>query len=187
MTNPKPIYLLGIDPSLRNTGLILTMWDGKSDKTNLINTTLISTSPSKDYRKRHGTMRDDLRRVGELIDYLDTFLSEAPPYILTGELPSGSQSHSGAKSSIASLALLHIASVHYKCNSSNIYTPTELKIALTDNPTAAKGEMIDRALEQCVGLSESQLITKKGKVILTKAEHIADAYASTHKYIRDNS
>lgn len=162
------------------------MWDGNSANSNLIDTTLITTSPSKEYRKKHGAMRDDLRRVGELIDYLDTFLSEAPPYYLTGELPSGSQSHSGAKSSIASLALLHIASVHPKCMDSNIYTPTELKSSLTGNPNASKEEMISKALVHCIGLSESQLITKKGKVILTKAEHIADAYASIHKYIQDN-
>lgn len=179
--------ILGIDPSFSNTGLVLAMWDNSSENTHIVSSELIQTSPDKAYIKAHGVIQDDLRRVGLLIDGLNAYLDTLPPYQLVGELPSGSQNHSGTKSVYVSMCLLNLASRHPNCIESRYYKPREIKLALTGDSKASKQDMIKGALAYCSGLDRSEtIIGKNGKVLLTKAEHVADAYASIHKYVQDN-
>lgn len=162
------IKVVGIDPSLRNFGIVkadldLTTMDFKITGMHLVE--------SEDNAKKAKTVRknsDDLRRARLLHEGFVEACKDASFAFI--EVPVGSQSARAMASygiCIGVLAACPIAMIQV--------TPTEVKLAGTGIKSASKGEMIAAATD---AHPYAKWLTRKSKgemVLLADNEHLADA------------
>ncbi len=164
------MVLAGIDPSLRNFGMVkghfeLAQGDFGLDEIKLIETA--SDNKNKTVRKNS----DDLRRAREIYEGMSAFLKGVN--IAFVEIPIGSQSSRAMTSygiCIGLLASLKVPLIQV--------TPSEVKLAAVGNKNASKQQMIDWATDT---FPEANWFSHKrgGNVHYTgKNEHVADALAA---------
>lgn len=160
--------IVGIDPSLRNFGIVAADLDIETGDFKIMDMRLIE---SEDNAKKAKTVRknsDDLRRAKLLHDGFVEMCQGAS--IAFVEVPVGSQSARAMASygiCIGVLAACPIPMIQV--------TPTEVKLAMTGEKTATKDEMIEAAVK---AHPYAKWMTRKSKgelVLLNDNEHLADA------------
>jgi Holliday junction resolvasome RuvABC endonuclease subunit len=162
------INIVGVDPSLRNFGIVNAILDTDTARFKITSMALIE---SEDNAKAQKTVRknsDDLRRAKLLYDGFQIACQGASFAFV--EVPVGSQSSRAMASygiCVGVLASCPISMVQV--------TPTEVKLAGTGIKSATKGEMIEAAV---AAHPYAQWMTRKLKgetVLLNDNEHLADA------------
>ena len=171
--------IVGVDPSLRNFGIVEAVLDTDTMEFAITNMNLVE---SEDNAKKAKTVRknsDDLRRASLLhTGFQDACKDAAFAFI---EVPVGSQSARAMASygiCIGVLASCPIPMIQL--------TPTEVKLAMTNEKTATKGEMIDAAVK---AHPYAKWMTRKSKgelVLLNDNEHLADAVGAITAGLKTN-
>lgn len=162
------INILGIDPSLRNFGLVNAVLDTETMKFQIKKMNLVKSEDSAKAQKTVRKNSDDLRRSKLLYEGLQDACKEAT--FACVEIPVGSQTSRAMASygiCIGVLASCPIPLIQV--------TPTEVKLAGTMNKTATKAEMIAAAV---AAHPEAQWLTRKLKgniELVADNEHLADA------------
>lgn len=177
----KEIRIIGLDPSLRSTGvamarLILPDWRIVVDDLRLLTT---DAQVGKVVRRNS----DDLRRAGVIISGLAQAIENYRASFVTAEIPTGSQSARatmgfgmcvGVLAGVKHLLKLPIVEVQ----------PAETKLASVGKKTATKDEIIAWAMATYP--DAPWLVRKfKGALVPVEAnEHLADAVAVIHAAIK---
>ena len=160
--------IVGVDPSLRNFGIVVAELDINTMEFKIQEMRLIE---SEDNAKKAKTVRknsDDLRRAKLLHDGFVELCQGAT--IAFVEVPVGSQSARAMASygiCIGVLSACPIPMIQL--------TPTEVKLAMTGEKTATKDEMIEAAVK---AHPYAKWMTRKVKgeiALLNDNEHLADA------------
>lgn len=160
--------IVGIDPSLRNFGIVVAELDIETMEFKILDMRLVE---SEDDAKKAKTVRknsDDLRRAKLLHEGMIEMCKGAS--IAFVEVPVGSQSARAMASygiCIGVLAACPIPMIQL--------TPTEVKLAMTGEKTATKDEMIEAAV---AAHPEAKWMTRKVKgeiSLIASNEHLADA------------
>ncbi|HAW05109.1 MAG TPA: hypothetical protein DCW83_10505 [Saprospirales bacterium] len=155
---------LSADPSLKNTALVWgTIKGGVIEPLGH----MISTT---DKVKGEKVMIDMVNRARKTIENIIATINTVNPDFTFSEIPSGSQSLSGAKS--AALSCAYIALLGTDCI---ISTPGEVKKATGNKRTATKEDMMDWADKQFPDYDFPR--KKDGTMVKGKCEHICDALA----------
>lgn len=155
---------LSADPSLKNTALIWGQIENGVIKPigHMISTT--------DKVKGEKVMIDMVNRARKTIENIISTVTLVSPDYTFSEIPSGSQSLSGAKS--AALSCAYIALLGADCV---ISTPGEVKKATGNKRTATKEDIMDWADKK---FPDYEFPRKKdGTMVKGKCEHICDALA----------
>jgi len=165
------LKIMGIDPSLRNTGMCLADVDIRNGEIDWRAIAMVQTKAA-DKTKMQRQNSADLASARELHRGVHKQFAEWRPQIITGEVPSGAQDARAALSFGMSIMLL--ASVPVPIIE---VTPKEVK-ASTGKKSATKAEMIAWARDLAPHLPWNTH-KSKGQVILNADnEHMADAMAS---------
>lgn len=158
------MIIIGIDPSMSNTGLVKM----DIDQMKVIDSLLIETEKTKNKQVRASS--DTISRCQELYTQSINFVKQ-PFSLVMGETPSGSQSASGAKNygiSCMLLAMFNVLEV----------TPHEVKMASVGSKTASKLDIIKWAMGKHPEVPWIINTTGKNKGEPgLKNEHLADAIA----------
>ena len=170
------LIAVGLDPSLRNFGMVKVGIDLDTLIVQVKESLLIETEMDHSKQVRKGS--DDLRRCREVVVGLQNFAAGAT--FGFAEVPSG-----GAKSASALKGLSMATALLAACPVPLIeVNPAEVKLATVGKKTAAKEDMIEWAIERH---PETQWMTFKrlGKIEFNaKNEHIADAICAVYAGIR---
>lgn len=171
--------IVGIDPSLRNFGIVRAKLDIGAGEFKVEEMRLVE---SEDNAKKAKTVRknsDDLRRAKLLhAGMLEMCQGASIAFV---EVPVGSQSARAMASygiCIGVLAACPIPMIQL--------TPTEVKLAMTGEKTATKDEMIEAAVK---AHPEAKWLTRKSKgelVLMNDNEHLADAIGAITAGIATN-
>lgn len=166
------VRILGIDPSLRNTGFARVVVDVETGAVARVERLRLVSTASQD----KGVVRrssDDLRRAQMLREALHQ--EAAGCHMAIVEMPSGSQSARGAKGEgicIGVLASCPIPMIEV--------SEAEVKLATVGRRTATKEDMMNFAMGDHPG---ADWIRHRG--VLTNAnEHLADATCAVYAGIR---
>jgi Holliday junction resolvasome RuvABC endonuclease subunit len=173
------INLLGLDPSLTNTGIAVVTVDTVKHSIEAVqHIALVETAPSKVKSVRKSS--DDLARARSIIETVRSVIAQYDIKVGTSEIPSGAQSANAAKAFgivIGMLASLPIPLIEV--------TPTEVKLATAGTKTADKEEIVLWALKLPGDLrgmpssrakNEWEIENPNGTgYVSKKAEHPADA------------
>lgn len=163
------IRIAGIDPSLRNTGYSLGKLDTNTRFYSVTRVGLIQTDKTKNKQIRANS--DTLERTDKLLKGLSKAVEGVD--LVFAELPSGSQTASGMKSYALSIAL--IAAVTQDKALIQVQ-PNDIKTTIGGRIQTTKQEIIDWAYQ---AFPEANWpVSKKGILVKTKAEHIADSIAA---------
>jgi len=165
------LKVMGIDPSLRNTGMCLAHVDMLSGKIAWQAIAMVQTKAA-DKAKVQRQNSADLVSARELYRGLHRQFSEWQPNIITGEVPAGAQDARAALSFGMSIMLL--ASVPVPIIE---VVPREVKAA-TGMKNATKAEMIAWARGLAPELPWNTHKHKGEMVLNADNEHMADAMAS---------
>ena len=166
--------VLGIDPSLRNFGLAIATLDLKTMKYTVNSLALVETeadNKNKQVRKNS----TDLERCRVIFREMTDALQGVE--LVFCEVPVGSQSARAMASYGFCLGLL--ASIQTPLIQ---VTPSEVKMAATGDKNATKDEMIQWA----VGAHPDAGWLRRGKSLIGKNEHLADAVASIEAGLRSD-
>ncbi len=155
---------LSADPSLKNTALIWGQIENGVIKPigHMISTT--------DKVKGEKVMIDMVNRARKTIENIISTVTLVSPDYTFSEIPSGSQSLSGAKS--AALSCAYIALLGSDCV---ISTPGEVKKATGNKRTATKDDIMNWADNKFPDYDFPR--KKDGTMVKGKCEHICDALA----------
>ncbi|WP_252512798.1 hypothetical protein [Acinetobacter brisouii] len=181
------VKVLGVDPSFRNFGMVVAELDIETKQFEILNMEIAKTEEEKESRLKavkvggKTTLKkvkerpkdtrknaDDLRRAKILHDALQYHAKDA--YFAIAEIPVGSQDARAMASygvCLGVLASLSIPLVQV--------TPTEVKLAGTNNENATKDEMIKAAVKEH---PNAPWLTRKLKgetLYKNENEHLADA------------
>jgi Holliday junction resolvasome RuvABC endonuclease subunit len=165
------IKIVGIDPSLRNTGLAVATYnmetgDLKVEKIGLVQT---ENETGKTVRKSS----DDYRAAGVLIRGINAFVKLHGAAFVVAEIPSGGQD---ARSAFAfGLCCGVLAAVPVPLIQ---VSPREVKMAAVGSPTATKGQMISWAMDLWPEAGWHMRKLKGAMVPVADNEHPADACAA---------
>lgn len=171
------IRMAGLDPSLNNFGMVKGWFDTDTGSFNVSDVLLSTSATDKATKKTVRKNSDDLIRAKTHYKNVTAFLEDVK--VVCVEIPVGSQTSRamasygiciGVLSSIA-LPLIQV-------------TPTEVKLAATNNKTASKADMIEWATTTH---PEAEWLTRKSKgidVFVSKNEHLADALAAIYAGIK---
>ena len=173
------INLLGLDPSLTNTGIAVVTVDTVSHEILAVQkVALVETAPTKHKSVRKSS--DDLARARSIIETVRSVIAAYNIKVGTSEVPSGAQSANAAKAFgvvIGMLASLEIPLIEV--------TPTEVKLATCGNKIADKEDIVRWALTlpgDLTGMPASkqrndwEIENPNGRGFISKkAEHPADA------------
>ena len=166
------IKVAGLDPSMSNFGMVKGDLDLNTGHLSNIECLLGETKPSKIKSVRKNSQ--DLIRCREQLMTLTTFLDAVN--LIFAEIPVGSQN---ARASIMNgMCIGLMATITAPLIQ---VTPSEVKIAATNNKLATKKEMIEWAINKQP--SVLWLYNKKGEP-LNKNEHLADALACIYAGVR---
>lgn len=165
------MILAGIDPSLRNFGMVKGHFEVSQGDFGLSDITLIETSSDNKNKKSVRKNSDDLRRATEIYEGMTDFLTGVD--IAFVEIPIGSQTSRAMTSYGICIGLLASAKVPLIQ-----VTPAEVKLAATGNKNATKQQMIDWATDT---FPDAPWFSHKrgGHTHYSgKNEHVADALAA---------
>lgn len=167
------MFVVGIDPSLRHTGLAIASID--EDRPNVVtpfDLRLVETVAA-DYPGRKSF--DDLDCAGTLFGGIEGFLAEhavGGGDAVVVEVPSGTQS--ARASWTLGIVLGIVAAVESRFPGAFVrVTPRQVKQHFTGNPTAVKETMIQTAVSRHPELPWLY----RSKRLVAKNEHLADALA----------
>ncbi|EMB2321505.1 hypothetical protein ACN1NW_000470 [Acinetobacter baumannii] len=164
------IRVLGIDPSLRNFGIVVAdvNLDDPDLSFSIVNMSLVKSEENKTTKKVVRKNSDDLNRAKLLHDGLKEACKGASFAIC--EVPVGSQSARAMASYGICIGVLS------SCPLPLIQvTPTEVKMAGTGVKTATKGEMIEAAMNAHPEAKWPMRKIKGALEPLGSNEHLADA------------
>lgn len=165
------IQVAGIDPSLRNTGIVRMDLELGSLETAIREMRLFETEKQTGKTVRQNS--DDLRRAQELYKGMCEMVQDC--HLVFAEIPTGAQSARAALSFGIAIGLLSACPVPIIQ-----VQPFETKLATVGTKTASKEEIIEWAGET---YPAAAWLTKKrnGKQeLVAKNEHLADAAAIVH-------
>lgn len=157
------MFIASIDPSLRNTGIVIGKYT--NDNLDIIATTTVSIVPEKDKNLRQSEI--DIECIIKLFKEVLSFISQYNIEKVVVELPIGSQSSRGMVSYAVSCCL--IAEIQKRYDTVYV-TPFEVKDYLPMNKPSKK-DIISSVNEMYPNILEKN---KQGKP-LNKNEHVADA------------
>lgn len=165
------VKIVGIDPSLRNTGLALAVYNLVTGAWTVERVAIVQTEKQAGKTVRQSS--DDYRCARELISGINKFVEASGASFVCAEVPTGAQSARAAFSNGVCCAVL--AAVTAPLIQVN---PTEVKLASVGTKTASKAQIIAWATEQW---PEAGWLRRKlrGDMVLTNDnEHPADACAA---------
>lgn len=171
------IKVLGVDPALRNMGIVRATIDTDTCEIACEKLTLFKTEANKKTAKVVRKNSDDLDRAKILHDALQKEVKEHGAKFVFVEVPVGSQSARAMASygvCIGVLASCPVPMIQL--------TPTEVKKASVGSNTASKEEIIQWACDKYPKLN---WLRKSGRVIADN-EHLADAVATLHAGIESD-
>jgi Holliday junction resolvasome RuvABC endonuclease subunit len=163
------IKILGIDPSMRNTGLALAEVDIATGGWRCIDLLLVQTKPGEAGKKVRKSS-EDLSSGQALYRGVTAFIDKHSPAFAVAEVPTGTQSARGSFSNglcCGLLASLPVPLIEV--------SPTEVKVASVGHKAACKEEMIEWAVAR---EPEAPWLKRKSKgelVVMATNEHLADA------------
>lgn len=191
----RTMNILGIDPSLNNTGLAICSVN--LDTFEIVQITelkLANTDPTT-AKKQVRKNSDDLRRSQEICLALEEIINSYHIQIACAEVPTGTQSARGSISNGICVGILG-ALVLLKVKLFQVL-PNEVKLLTVGDKKASKRDMFDWALSIdsiCPGWIKTSrpndwdrpVIKKEGvKTFYHKSnEHLADAVAAVHAGIK---
>jgi Holliday junction resolvasome RuvABC endonuclease subunit len=178
----KTLTLLGIDPSLSNTGYAVADVDLETRKIVRVHKVgLFETKPGQEGKKVRKSS-EDVARARVAAKGMQALISKYGIKVATGEVPSGAQSARGALSNGVCIGLMASLPIPmYEVS------PTEVKMASVGNKVADKEDVVRWAVELAGPDQEWPVGPKndwgivygpKGKCVVKKAEHPADALAA---------
>lgn len=135
------IKILGIDPALTNTGLVIGEIDVFTLEWNIVALRLLQTEKSKGKQVRASS--DDMERVTLLATGIREFIALHRPTMAAAEVPTGAQSARAQFSNGVVVGLL--GSLTLPMVQVN---PSEVKIASAGHKYAVKEEMIEWATQR---------------------------------------
>lgn len=164
------IRVAGVDPSLRNTGLVIADVNTETNRiSEITGMHLLRTEPSKVKSQRKSSA--DYQAASTIANALRDYIREYEVRLVFAECPSGAQS---ARASFAlGISLGIIASVQ---PAPIEVTPAQTKTHSVGIRTATKSEMIEWA----VGMYPDADWLMRGDRILNSNEHLADAVGVIH-------
>lgn len=168
----ETVRILGIDPSLRNTGLAIAEYNLTTGKLDVTYITIAKTEKSKD-GKIVRKSSDDLARAKLLLNGIQKICAEYNPTFAVAEVPVGSQSARPAFSNGVCCGVL--AGVPVPLIE---VSPTEVKLASVGIKTASKDQMIQWAVAKWPGAQWHTRKFKGAVELLNDNEHMADACAA---------
>lgn len=175
------IRLAGIDPSLRNTGLVKGHYNVETGELVIDKMKLVETE--KQSGKQVRVNSDDLRCANEIVRGMHDFIADC--HVVCAEIPSGGQSAAAAKGlGIATGILGSIAGIGQFKGQLIQVMPQENKKAAIGSKNASKEEMIEWAYARW---PEANWIRDRGKPdgrLLNKNEHLADACGAVNAAIQ---
>lgn len=161
--------ILSLDLAFRNTGYII--YDEKSKL--IVKHGVIKTNKSKE---KMSPVIDDINACKIVTQELYDLIENNKINTIITEMPTGSQSSRSAKAlGMATAILIAITTIKKDINF-EFYTPTEVKIALTNNKNATKDDMMDAARRE---YSYYTFPKQKGQF-----EHIADSCGVLKVYFK---
>lgn len=166
------VKILGIDPSMRNTGLALAEVSIAHGVWVCRDLQLIQTKPNvggKTVRKSS----DDLATGQALHRGMMAFIEKHKPAFAVAEVPTGTQSARGAYSNglcCGLLASLQVPLIEV--------SPTEVKMASAGHKHACKEEIIEWAIARAPNAPWLFRNLKGKRVPVASNEHLADALAA---------
>ena len=164
------VRVAGIDPSLRNTGLVVMDIDAEANSFyNMIDLHLLRTEPSKNKSQRKSSA--DYQAASEIATGLRQRLTKHGVQVVFAEVPSGAQSARASWSLGISLGI--IASIQ---PAPIEVTPMQTKVHSIGIKTATKQEMIEWAART---YPDAPWL-RKGDRLLNANEHLADAIGVVH-------
>ena len=168
------IPVLGMDPSLTHWGLAFAMLDLETGFLDTPHLTLVC--PIDEKKKQVRVNSNDLFRAKQLSDTVFSLAKTAK--IVFVEIPVGSQSARAMASYGICLGIL--GALQSQGTELIEVTATEVKLALTNNKTATKSQMIEAAVKL---YPDANFPMSRGKIV-NKAEHVADAIGSIHAGVK---
>jgi Holliday junction resolvasome RuvABC endonuclease subunit len=169
--------VLGLDPSLRNWGIALGVYDDVQHELQITHLNSLHPELPKGKQVRQNSL--DLESAAQL--YKGTAKWAMGVHAVFVEVPVGSQSARAMASygiCVGVLGALRASGVPFF-----EVTPTEVKLAGAGHKTATKEEMIQWAMTKH---PEANWPMHNGKVSAAKAEHQADAVAAIYAGIASN-
>ena len=164
----RKIKILCIDPSMRNTALVLFEVCPDTLEAVAVFSTTISTEKSKSKQIRASS--DLIQRCRNLHELAQHYLKIYQPDLIFAETPAGSQNANGMKAYALSCYLLATLTPE-----PIEVTPIEVKKATVGTKTASKAEMIAWAFEKHPEVNWK--LDKAGIPQISTEEHKADAVA----------
>lgn len=169
------LRVAGIDPSLRNFGLVRGYIDLDDEAMPFIIEAmlLVESDADKANKKTVRKNSDDLRRARSLQREMTKFIADVAMVFV--EVPVGSQS----ARSMASYGICIGVLSSIKRPMIQV-TPTEVKLAAVGIKTASKEQMIAWAHESYPDANWMTRQLKGETVLINKNEHLADAIGTVH-------
>lgn len=175
------LKVIGLDPSLRNWGVAAGLYDTATKELTIKGLEL--SQPELPTGKQTRQNSKDLEAAYQHTSALLDILMDAD--VIFAEVPVGSQSSRAMASYGICVGVLGALRAMEKPFFE--VTPNEVKLVATGRKTASKQDMVDWATAQH---PEADWPTQKSngqqKVVVSKAEHMADAVASIYAGLRTN-
>ena len=163
-------YVLALDPTIANTGW--SVWKVKNKKWSMVECGLVATK-SESAKRKIFSGDDTTRRWEEILDELIRLHEKYSFSALVSEItPGGVQNATAAKSLFGAQALV-IAFAKVSGIPKMFVKPKDIKLALCQNGTASKDDMMYQAHKLTGGAKN--FINKSTGNILKKFEHPADS------------
>ena len=169
------ITVVGLDPSMRNFGMVKGTLDLDTGKLSIASMQL--SQPPKSNQKTVRKNSQDLEVAKYHTEYLEAFLEDVD--LVFVEIPVGSQNARAMASYGMCVGIL--ASIKKPLIQ---VTPAEVKIAATGNKTASKQDMISWAFEHYPNAPWIIKQRKGAKELVAKNEHLADSIAAIHAGVK---
>ena len=176
------IRVVGQDPSLRNWGLSVGLYDTDTKKLTIESVSVINPVLSTNKQVRQNSL--DLEASKQL--FMGAFKATQGAHAVFIEAPVGSQSARAMASYGICMGILG------SCRAQGAHffevSPTEVKLASAGNKTATKQDMISWAMSKHPE-ANWPVIRKQGVELVNagKAEHMADATAAIYAGLASNS
>lgn len=176
---PSKLKLVGLDPSLRNWGIVTAFYDLFTEEITLLKAATVSPFLSQSKQIRQNSL--DIEAAKQLYDASKTATLTA--YAVFAEVPVGSQSSRSMTSYGVCVGVLG----SLQSEDIPIYqvTANEVKLAATGNPQAKKKDMIKWATTKYPD-HPWETYKKNGSILLTESviEHQADALGAIYAGIQ---
>jgi Holliday junction resolvasome RuvABC endonuclease subunit len=164
--------IVGLDPSLRNWGMVNALYDHEQKTLSVQSLEIIQPDLSRAESSKQNIL--DMTSANQL--YAQTWALIRDADFIIAEIPSGSQS---ARASLASGICIGVLGSICARNTFIIpVTPTEVKLAGFGSRTATKKQMIEWAVTKHPE-ADWPRYKSKGELVINegKAEHMCDALA----------